>query len=169
MQKDDVLESSYKTRIRQSDQLKTVLALCVQDILRKNMPPSCWRLQTMVKKFLDQKIRSQFLRPETKEPCQEHRRKAEAKGSLSAVRESTETGRSGKQEGSVPGRKLEVSATIIVDVELFLSDSKRRRRTMMGQVLSKGRPPRGSSPSQPRQEYLKGHHTSCDSWHSTRV
>ena len=54
------------------------------------------------------------------------------------------------------GRKLEVSATITVDVEFFLSDSKRRRRTMMGEILSKGRPPRGSSPSQPRKEYLEG-------------
>ena len=41
--------------------------------------------------------------------------------------------------------------------------------TMMGQILRQGRPPGRSSPSQPCKEYFKGHCTSCDSWHSTRV
>ena len=45
----------YKTRIRESDQLKTVLAVYDQDIIQKDMPPSFKRLKTIV---LEQKVRA---------------------------------------------------------------------------------------------------------------
>ena len=48
---DNILESLYKTRLRESDQLKMLLALYNQDIGYQNMPPSYQRLKTMVKKF----------------------------------------------------------------------------------------------------------------------
>ena len=47
----NILECLYKTRLRESDQLKTVLALYD----REKMPPGYQRSETMVKKFLDQK------------------------------------------------------------------------------------------------------------------
>ena len=37
-----------------SDQLNNVLALYEQDVIQKDMPPSCQRLKTMAKKFLHQ-------------------------------------------------------------------------------------------------------------------
>ena len=46
---DGILESSNKTRIRESDQLKTVLAFHDQDILQNDMPPSYQRLESMVR------------------------------------------------------------------------------------------------------------------------
>ena len=49
------MESLYKMRVRESEQLKNVLALC-QDIEQKNMPPSFQRLKTIVKKLLDQNV-----------------------------------------------------------------------------------------------------------------
>ena len=58
MPSDSILESLYKTQFRESDQLKTVLALYDLDILQKNLQPSCQRLQSMVKKFLDQKAKA---------------------------------------------------------------------------------------------------------------
>ena len=45
-------------QIRESDQLKTVLAPFEQDVVQKDMPPSYQRLKTMLKQFLDQKVRA---------------------------------------------------------------------------------------------------------------
>ena len=49
---DDILESLYKLRIRESDQLKTVLAL-----YQKILVPDYQQLKTMVKRSVDQKLR----------------------------------------------------------------------------------------------------------------
>ena len=53
---DDVLESLYKLRIRESDQLKTVLELYDMEIHQKISMPNCQKLNTMVKKSTDQKL-----------------------------------------------------------------------------------------------------------------
>ena len=47
---DHILESMYKMRIRDSEQLKTVLALYDQDIEQKDVPPNFMRLKNMVNK-----------------------------------------------------------------------------------------------------------------------
>ena len=55
---DDILESLHKLRIRQSDQLKTVLELYEFEIHQKISKPDYQKLNTMVKRGIDQKIRS---------------------------------------------------------------------------------------------------------------
>ena len=54
---DDILESSYTLRIRESDQLKTVLDLYDMEIHQKKAGPDYHRLKTMVKRRRDQKLR----------------------------------------------------------------------------------------------------------------
>ena len=54
---DDVLESLYKLRLRESEQLKTVLELCEMEIHQKISMPSYQNLKTMVKRSMDQKLR----------------------------------------------------------------------------------------------------------------
>ena len=54
---DDVLESLYKLRIRESDQLKTVLELYDMEIHQKISMPNYQQLKTMVKRSNDQKLR----------------------------------------------------------------------------------------------------------------
>ena len=54
---DDVLESLYKLRIRESDQLKTVLELYDMEIHQKITMPNYQKLKTMVKRSIDQKLR----------------------------------------------------------------------------------------------------------------
>ena len=54
---DDVLESLYKLRIRESAQLKTVLDLYDMEIHQKISMPNCQTLKTMVKRSIDQKLR----------------------------------------------------------------------------------------------------------------
>ena len=54
---DDVLESLYKLRIRESDQLKTVLELYDLEIHQKISMHHYQKLKTMVKRNIDQKLR----------------------------------------------------------------------------------------------------------------
>ena len=54
---DDILESLYKLRIRESDQLKTVLELYDMEIHQKISVPNYKKLKTMVKRSIDQKLR----------------------------------------------------------------------------------------------------------------
>ena len=64
-----ILESLYKMRIRESDPLKTLLAIFEQDIEQKsNMPPSYQRLKIMVTKFLDQKMRARNFEARDEDP-----------------------------------------------------------------------------------------------------
>ena len=55
---DDVLESLFKLRKRESDQLKTVLELYDREIHQKISKPDYRRLSTMVKRSIDQTLRS---------------------------------------------------------------------------------------------------------------
>ena len=54
---EDILESLYKLRIRESDQLKTVLELYETEIHEKISMPNHQKLKTMVKRSVDQKPR----------------------------------------------------------------------------------------------------------------
>ena len=54
---DDILESLYKVKIRESVQLKTVLQLYDMEIHQKILMPSYQKLKTMVKRSTDQKLR----------------------------------------------------------------------------------------------------------------
>ena len=54
---DDVLESLYNLRVRESDQLKTVLELYEMEIHQKKTMPNYQKLKTMVKRSIDQKLR----------------------------------------------------------------------------------------------------------------
>ena len=54
---DDLLESLYKLRIRESDQLKTVFEFHGMENHQKISTPNYQRLKTMVKRSIDQKLR----------------------------------------------------------------------------------------------------------------
>ena len=54
---DDILESSHKLRIRESEKLKTVLELYDSEIHHKKLGPDNHRLKTMVKRSIEQEIR----------------------------------------------------------------------------------------------------------------
>ena len=55
---DDILKSLYKLRICESAQLKTVLELHEMEIHQKISMPTYRKLKTMVKRRIDQKLRS---------------------------------------------------------------------------------------------------------------
>ena len=55
---DDILESLYTFRIRESEKLKTVLQLYNMEIHQKKAGPDYHRLKTMVKRSIEQDIRN---------------------------------------------------------------------------------------------------------------
>ena len=61
---DDILEGLYKLRIRESEQLKTVLELYDLEIHQKKAGPDYHRLRTMVKRSIEQDIRNKNFGPE---------------------------------------------------------------------------------------------------------
>ena len=54
---DDILERLYKSRIRESGKLKTVLELYNMEIHQKKAGPDYHRLKTMVKRSIEQNLR----------------------------------------------------------------------------------------------------------------
>ena len=54
---DDILESLYKLRIRESEKLKTVLELYDLEIHPAKIGPNYHRLKTMVKRSIEQNLR----------------------------------------------------------------------------------------------------------------
>ena len=54
---DDILESLYKLRVRESEKLKTVLELYNMEIHQKKAGPDYHRLKTMVKRSIEQNLR----------------------------------------------------------------------------------------------------------------
>ena len=55
---DDILERFYKLRIRESEELKTVLELYNMEIHQKKLEPDYHRLKAMVKRSIEQEIRN---------------------------------------------------------------------------------------------------------------
>ena len=55
---DDILESQYKLRIRESEKINTVLELYNVEIHQKKTKPDFHRLKTMVKRSIVQNLRS---------------------------------------------------------------------------------------------------------------
>ena len=58
---DDILEGLYKLRIRESEKLKTVLDLYDLENHQKKLEPDYHRLNTMVKRSVEQEIRKRIL------------------------------------------------------------------------------------------------------------
>ena len=54
---DDILEGLYKLRIRESEKLKTALALYDLEIHQEKAGPDYHRLKTMVKRSIEQNLR----------------------------------------------------------------------------------------------------------------
>ena len=54
---DDILEGLYKSRVRESEKLKTVLELYNMEIHQKKAEPDYHRLKTMVKRSIEQNLR----------------------------------------------------------------------------------------------------------------
>ena len=111
---DDVLESLYKLRVRESDQLKTVLEFYDMEIHQKIPKPNYQQLKTMVTRSINQKLRLRNFdaRNERIETVQWLR----TAGVNVVLREDKENAVNGKQKDSVREETSVVSGTMKITV-----------------------------------------------------
>ena len=146
--KDSIQESMYKMRLRDSDQLQTVLAMYEQETTEDRSRPSCQKLKTMVKRHKDQKNQNKKFQA-INERIETGVLAETQKGRMSSLKRNQENADSGKQKDSVQKETLAVSTTTTVNVE-----RKHNRPVLQGrrhkneeEYLRKESPPRGSSKS----------------------
>ena len=112
---DDILEGLYKLRIRESEKLKTVLALYDLEIHLKKIGPDYHRLKTMVKRSIEQDFEIGILAPEmeimTRTPW------SRIKGQNSVDKEFLEIVGNGKPTGSALKETIVVSVTMLINVQ----------------------------------------------------
>ena len=113
---DDILEGSYKLRIRESEKLKTVLELYNMEIHQKKIGPDYHRLKTMEKKKYRAKIyEMRILAPGT--GIMRQTLWSRIRGRNSVDEELWEIVASGKPTGSVLKETIAVSVTISMSVQ----------------------------------------------------
>ena len=104
---DDVLESLCKLRIRESDQLKTALALYDMEILQKISRPDYQKLKTMVREVQIRNSEHETLRPEMRGLKQEQWLRIA--GINVVLKKDQENADNGKQKDSVRKEIVAVS------------------------------------------------------------
>ena len=157
---DDILESSYKMRIRESDQLKTVLELYDMEMHQKISRPNHQRLKTMVKS-IDQKLRLRH---------------------FDARHEKIETGAVVKSHKGLSGVERRRKTSAVSGMRVTIVHQNRHRKPLYslshnlqkarGGSVSRKRNARGRSQSEnfnrpPCKYFLKGTCTKspCEYWH----
>ena len=117
MPPDSIVESSHRTQLKESDQLRNVLAMYDMEILQKEMPPSYQRLKSMVKRFLDQKSKALNFEARHERTVTGAPAKSKAKGKTVSTERKQGDAVSGKEKESVPGEMPAVFSTILINVE----------------------------------------------------
>ena len=114
---DEILEGLYKLRIRESDKLKTVLELYDLEIHEKKLGPDYHRLKTMVKRSIEQDIRSRNFGKKNRKFWEE-RRGQESGNKTACTKNFLEIVGNGKPNRAVFLEETSaVSATIWISVE----------------------------------------------------
>ena len=112
---DDILERLCKSRIRQSEKLKTVLELCDLEIHQKKLGPDYHRLKTMVKRRIEQDLRKRYFG--TRNGNLERNAVVKNQGQNSVDKEFLEIVGNGKPTGSVLKETIVVFVTISISVQ----------------------------------------------------
>ena len=120
---DDVLESIYKLRIRESEQLKTVLELYEMEVHQKISMPNYQQLKTMVKKVQIKNSDFETLTPDTGESKQEQWSRVER--AQVALKEEKVHVTSGKKKASV---RRETSA--VSGMRVMIMHQNRHRKPL---------------------------------------
>ena len=143
---DEILEGLYKLRIRESEKLKTVLELYDLETHQKKLGPDYHRLNTMVKRSIEQEIRNKNFG--SRNEILRRTPWSRIREQNSVYKEFLEIVGNGKPTGSVWKETIAVSATMRISVEK-LHHQIRLRILSCGRVsenASRTRSPRGKSP-----------------------
>ena len=145
---DDMLEGSYKLRIRESEKLSAVLELYDLEIHQKKLGPDDHRLKTMVKRSIELDIRNKNFGARSGN----YERNAVVKNPGTKQRVQRILGDCWQWESN---GQCSLEETIAVSVTISISVHKQHSRILLGDLLrsrmsenaSRTRSPRGKSPS----------------------
>ena len=169
---DDILESLYKLRIRESEKLKTVLELYNMEIHQKKLGPDYHRLKTMVKRSIEQNLRMKNFEArngnyETSAVVKNQRAKQREQRSLGDCWHWKANGQCSEGDNwsfRHDMNKRAKSTQPNPSPNSFMRQNERK--------ASRTRSPRGRSPSGrmarwPCKDYLKGtcNNSLCERWH----
>ena len=169
---DDILESLYKLRIRESEKLKTVLELYNMEIHQKKAGPDYHRLKTMVKRSIEQNLRMKNFEArngnfETSAVVKNPRMKQREQRSLGDCWQWKANGQCSKGDNCSFRHDMNKRAKSTQP-----NPSPRSSAQQSVKNASRTRSPRGRSPSGkmarlPCKDYLKGTCTTpfCEKWH----
>ena len=169
---DDILEGLYKSRIRESEKLKTVLELYDLEIHQKKAGPDFHRLKTMVKRSIEQDLRNKNFGArngnyERNAAVKNQETKLRGQRILGDCWQWKANGQCSKGDNCSFRHDMNKRAKM-TQPNLSPSSSTRQNE----RKASRTRSPRGKSPSGrmsrlPRKDYLKGTCTNSfrEEWH----
>ena len=169
---DQILESLYKLRIRESEKLKTVLELYNMEIHQKKAGPDYHRLKTMVKRSIEQNLRMRNFEVrngnfETSAAVKNQRVKQREQRSLGDCWQWKANGQCSKGDSCSFRHDMNKRAKSTQP-----NPSPRSSAQQSVKNASRTRSPRGRSPSGkiarlPCKDYLNGACTTpfCEKWH----
>ena len=173
---DDILEGSYKPRIRESKKLKTVLELYDLEIHQNKIGPDSHRFKTMVKRSVEQDLRNWNLGArngiyESNAVDKNQGTKPREQRSLGDCWQWKLNGQSSKEDSCSFRHDINKRAKSTQPNQSpnsFMRQSERKS--------SRTRSPRGKSPSGrmfrlPCKDYLRGtcNNSFCERWHPSRM
>ena len=164
---DDILESLYKLRIRESEKLKTVLELYDLEIHQKKAGPDYHRLKTMVKRSFEQEIRNKNFGArngnfETNAVLKNPGTKQRAQRSLGDCWQWKAYGQCSKGDNCSFRHDMNKRAKLTQP-----NPSPRSSTQQSVKNASRTRSPSGKMARLPCKDYLKGTCTApfCEKWH----
>ena len=172
IQHDDILEGLYKLRIRESENLKTVLELYDLETHQKKLGPDYHRLKTMVKRSIEQDIRNKNFgirngKFERNAVVKNQGTKQRVQRILGDCWQWETNGQSSKEDNCSFRHDINNRGKVIPSnpsPNSFMRQNERKP--------SRTRSPRGKSPSGrtsrwPCKDYLKGtcNNSFCGKWH----
>ena len=169
---DDILESLYKLRRRESEKLKTVLELYNMEIRQKKAGPDYDRLKTMAKRSIEQNLRMKNFEArngnfETSAVVKNHRVKQREHRSVGDCWLWTANGQCSKGDNCSFRHDINKRAKSTQPNPSPGSSTQQSVKNASRTRSPRGRSPSGKMARLPCKDYLKGTGTTlfCDKWH----
>ena len=167
----DILESLYKLRIRESEKLKTVLELYNMEIHQKKARPDYHRLTTMVKRSIEQNLRMNNFEArngnyETSAVVKNQRAKQREQRSLGDCWQWKASGQCSKGDSCSFQHDMSKRAKSTQPNSSPRSSTQQNVKNASRTRSPRGRSPGGKMARLPCKDYLKGTCTTpfCEKW-----
>ena len=173
---DEILESLYKVRIRESEKLKTVLELYNMEIHQKEAGPDYHRLKTMVKRSIEHSLRTKNFEArngnyETSATVKNQGTKQREQRSLGDCWQWKANGQCSKGDNCSFPHDMSKRAKSTQPNPSPTSSTQQNVKNASGTKSPRGRSPSGKMARLRCKDYLKGTCTTpfCEKWHLPNV